>query len=71
MNSALRMTGLVVTVLLLSSCGLFDDKDEELEPKKLVKLKDFNQKEDVPFRLKRRVDRLSYNTRMKPFAINT
>ena len=39
MNSALRMTGLVVTVLLLSSCGLFDDKDEELEPKKLVKLK--------------------------------
>lgn len=33
--------GLVVAALLLSSCGIFGDKeDEELEPKELLKLKD-------------------------------
>ncbi len=40
MNNALRMAGLLAAVMLLSSCGLFGgDKDEELEPKELVKLK--------------------------------
>ena len=32
------MTGLVVATLTLASCGLFGDKDEELEPKELVKV---------------------------------
>ena len=39
---ALRLTGLIgliVASLLLSSCGLFGEKEEEAEPKELVKLK--------------------------------
>jgi len=31
------MTGLLAASMLLSSCGLFSDKEEELEPKELVK----------------------------------
>jgi outer membrane protein assembly factor BamB len=31
--------GLIAASLLLSSCGLFGDKDEEIKPKELVKLK--------------------------------
>jgi len=34
-----RVAGLVAATVLLSSCGLFSDKDEELEPKKLVDFK--------------------------------
>lgn len=34
-----RIAGLVAATLLLSSCGLFSDKDEELEPKELVNFK--------------------------------
>ena len=30
--------GLLAATLLLSSCGMFGDKDEEAEPKELVKL---------------------------------
>jgi outer membrane protein assembly factor BamB len=36
-NKACRIIGLVIATMLLASCGLFQDKDEELEPKKLVK----------------------------------
>lgn len=36
MNKAWRMIGLISATTLLASCGLFSDKDEELEPKKLV-----------------------------------
>lgn len=38
MNKALRISGLIAASLLLSSCSLFSDKDEELEPKELEKL---------------------------------
>ncbi len=37
MKKAWRLAGLVAAVPLLASCGLFGDKDEELEPKELVK----------------------------------
>ncbi len=37
MNKACRIIGLVIATMLLASCSLFQDKDEELEPKKLVK----------------------------------
>ncbi len=33
-----RLTGLVAATMLLVSCGLFSDKDKELEPKELSKL---------------------------------
>ncbi len=36
MSKTLRIIGLIVASMLLASCGLFGDKDEELEPKKLV-----------------------------------
>ena len=39
MNNLLRLAGLLAAMLLLSSCGLFGDKEEELEPKELVKIK--------------------------------
>jgi outer membrane protein assembly factor BamB len=37
-NKALRMIGLLAAMLLSSSCGIFGDEDEKLEPKELVKL---------------------------------
>ena len=37
MNKACRIIGLVIATMLLASCSIFQDKDEELEPKKLVK----------------------------------
>lgn len=40
MKTFRRLAGLIAATMLLSSCGLFSDKDEELEPKKLV---DFEQ----------------------------
>lgn len=36
MRKPLRIVGLIVASLLLSSCGLFSDKEEENEPKELV-----------------------------------
>ena len=36
MNKAWRIVGLISAASVLASCGLFGDKDEELEPKKLV-----------------------------------
>ncbi len=36
MKSLLRLSGLLAASLLLASCGIFGDKDEELEPKELV-----------------------------------
>ena len=36
MSKTLRMIGLSVASLLLASCGLFGDKEEELQPKELV-----------------------------------
>ena len=42
MNKFLRLAGpvgLLAATLLLSSCGMFGDKEEEAEPKELVKLK--------------------------------
>lgn len=38
MNKLWRVVGLIAATVLLSSCGLFGDKDVELEPKKLVKI---------------------------------
>lgn len=38
MNNVWRTSCLVVATVLLSSCGLFGDKEEKLEPKELVKL---------------------------------
>ena len=38
MNKILRLLWLTAATLLLSSCGLFGDKEEELEPKELVKI---------------------------------
>lgn len=38
MNNALRMIGLLAAMLLSSSCGIFGDEDEELQPKELLKL---------------------------------
>ena len=40
MKTLLRLAAPIAATLLLSSCGLFGDKDEELEPKELV---DFEQ----------------------------
>lgn len=40
MKTALRIVALISVASLLASCGLFGDKDEELEPKELV---DFRQ----------------------------
>ena len=39
MTVSLRIVGLCVATLLLASCGLFGDKEEELEPKELVDIK--------------------------------
>jgi outer membrane protein assembly factor BamB len=36
-NKACRIIGLVIATMLFASCSLFQDKDVELEPKKLVK----------------------------------
>lgn len=36
MNKLFRITGLVAATLLVAGCSLFGDKDEELEPAKLV-----------------------------------
>ncbi len=38
MNKVWRTSSLIVATVLLSSCGLFGDKEEKLEPKELVKL---------------------------------
>lgn len=38
MNNFRRSAGLLTAALLLSSCGLFGDKEEEFEPKELVKV---------------------------------
>ncbi len=38
MSRLWRLAGLVAASALLSSCGLFGDKEEELEPKELVKI---------------------------------
>ncbi len=40
MNKVWRLSGLIALTLVLASCGLFGDKEEELQPKKLVKFKD-------------------------------
>lgn len=40
MTKTCRILGLVVASTLLASCGLFSDKDEELEPKELVRIED-------------------------------
>ena len=37
MKKAWRLIGLIAAAPLLASCGLFGDKDEDLEPKELVK----------------------------------
>lgn len=37
MKRAWRSVGLISATLLLAACGIFGDKDEELEPKELVK----------------------------------
>ena len=39
MKQAWRLAGLMAAALLLGSCGIFSDEDEELEPKKLVNFK--------------------------------
>ena len=39
MTVSLRIVGLCMATVLLASCGLFGDKDEELEPKELVDIK--------------------------------
>ena len=39
MNKAWRIVGLISATLLLTSCGIFGDKDDELKPKKLVDIK--------------------------------
>ncbi len=39
MNKFWQAAGLIAMTLMLSSCGLFGDDDEELQPKELVKLK--------------------------------
>lgn len=39
MNTSWRFAGLTLTALLLASCGLFSDKDEEAQPKELVDFK--------------------------------
>lgn len=39
MKLFLRLSGLLAASLLLASCGIFGDKDEELEPKELVDFK--------------------------------
>lgn len=44
MNKPLRLTGLILASVLLSSCGLFGDKEEESKPKKLV---DFQSKLNI------------------------
>jgi len=36
-SKACRIIGLVIAAMLLASCSIFQDKDEEAEPKKLVK----------------------------------
>jgi len=36
-NNLWRLPGLIAATLVLASCGMFGDKDEELEPKELVK----------------------------------
>jgi len=36
-NNSWRLPGLIVATLVLASCGIFGDKEEELEPKELVK----------------------------------
>ncbi len=38
MNKAWRLPGLISATLLLASCGIFGDEDEDLEPKELVKI---------------------------------
>jgi len=38
-RSFLRLSGLFAAILLLASCGLIGDKDEELEPKELVDIR--------------------------------
>ena len=37
MNNLWRLPGLIAATLVLASCGMFGDKDDELEPKELVK----------------------------------
>lgn len=39
MSNALRIAGLIAATVLLASCGMFGDKEEELEPMELVKIK--------------------------------
>ncbi|MBU2678107.1 MAG: outer membrane protein assembly factor BamB [Gammaproteobacteria bacterium] len=39
MTNAWRLAALVIATSLLASCGLFSDKDEDLEPKELVNFK--------------------------------
>lgn len=39
MSKALRISGLLVATVLLASCGMFGDEEEELEPMELVKIK--------------------------------
>ncbi len=39
MNKAWRLLGLIAVVPLLASCGIFGDKDKDLEPKELVDFK--------------------------------
>jgi outer membrane protein assembly factor BamB len=36
-NNLWRLPGLIAATLVLASCGMFGDKDDELEPKELVK----------------------------------
>jgi outer membrane protein assembly factor BamB len=38
-NKLWRLPGLIAATLVLASCGIFGDKDEELKPKELVKFK--------------------------------
>ena len=39
MNGPWRLAGLLVAALLLTSCGIFSDEDEEQQPKELVDFK--------------------------------
>ncbi len=39
MNKACRIVALISAIFLLTSCGIFSDKDDDLEPKKLVNIK--------------------------------
>ncbi len=39
MNKACRIVALISAILLLTSCGIFSGKDDDLEPKKLVDIK--------------------------------